>query len=185
MNEGIYFLKKDDFVLKDNIKGKLLGLAQPKKGLELILFYSKECKYCDKLLAQYKQLPNIIFGCKFGLLNINHHHEVVEMSKNTISPITYVPDLILYVNGLPYIRYDGPSEKDAIKDFIVDIHKKLSNVPNVQQNDGAAKPVEAMNNSFVKEDKIPEYTIGKPLCGSGRDQYGKCYVNFDNAYGSN
>lgn len=184
MNEGIYFLKTEDFVLKENVKGSLLGLRNPKKGLELILFYSNECQYCDKLLSQYKQLPNIIFGCKFGLLNINHHQEVVELSKNTISPISYVPDLILYVNGLPYIRYDGPSDKDAIKNFIVDIHKKLSNVPTLNQNEGAQQ-VEAVNNSFVKEEKIPEYTIGKPLSGTGRDQYGKCYVNFDNAYGSN
>jgi len=35
---------------------------------------------------------------------------------------------------------------------------------------------------FQPEDVIPEYTVGKPLCGSSRDVYGRCYLEFDNAY---
>jgi hypothetical protein len=51
---------------------------------------------------------------------------IVERSKNTIAPISYVPDVILYINGSPYVRYDGPHDIQHIKDFIVDINKNLT-----------------------------------------------------------
>ena len=62
MSSGIFFFNTDDFFLKDGSKGKLLGLKGQVNGLHLILFYSKECKFCDKFLAQFKQLPNLILG---------------------------------------------------------------------------------------------------------------------------
>lgn len=178
MSEGIYFLNGNDFEIRENVKGKLLGLTHKTNGLELVLFYSKECQYCDKLLKEYKQLPNLIKGCKFGLLHINHNKKVVEMSQQTISPINYVPDIILYLNGLPYIRYEGPSEKEMIKNFVVDIHKKLQNVPMLHETK------KGIPNSFIKKEteKLPDYTIGKPLCGNSKHTNGKCYLNFQSAY---
>ena len=197
MSSGIFFFNTDDFFLKDGSKGKLLGLKGQVNGLHLILFYSKECKFCDKFLAQFKQLPNLILGCKFAMVNINQNREIVEMSKNTLAPISYVPDVILYVNGLPYIRYDGPSEMQNIKDFIVDVYQKLQKTSFLNEshnNNSMMDPNQNRNvpnqsipyetNGFQKggAEKIPEYTIGKPLCGSSKDVYGKCYLNFDSAY---
>ncbi len=178
MSEGIYFLNAGDFEIRENVKGKLLGMTHQTNGLELVLFYSKECQYCDKLLRQYKQLPNLIKGCKFGLLNINHNKKVVELSQQTISPINYVPDIILYVNGLPYIRYEGPSEKEMIKNFVIDIHKKLQNVPKLTDNKNV------IHNSFVKPktETFPDYSVGKPVCGNAKQTNGKCYLNFETAY---
>ena len=121
--------------------------------------------------------------------SINHNPEIIQKSKQSISPITYVPDLILYVNGLPYIRYDGPNKLENIKDFVMDIANKLektsfmsdeiSNVPTKFE-----QPVEPQQQQHIQypENAIPEYTIGKPLCGSNKDIYGKCYLGFDSAY---
>ena len=37
------------------------------------------------------------------------------MSKKSISPITVVPYVILYVNGKPYMRYQGPQDSKNYK----------------------------------------------------------------------
>ena len=197
MSSGIFFFNSDDFTLRDTAKGKLLALEGQSKGLHLILFYSKECQFCDKFLAQFKQLPNLILGCKFAMVNINQNKNIINMSKNTLAPITYVPDVILYVNGLPYIRYDGPSDMQHIKDFIVDIYQKLQKTSFLQEqentsaNSGSStysqklsdgKSIGFGNQSDRNDGEIPEYTIGKPLSGSAKDVYGKCYLNFDSAY---
>lgn len=197
MSSGIFFFNSDDFTLRETAKGKLLALEGQSKGLNLILFYSKECQFCDKFLAQFKQLPNLILGCKFAMVNINQNKEIVNMSKNTLAPITYVPDVILYVNGLPYIRYDGPSEMQHIKDFIVDIYQKLQKTSFLQEQQNTSQSDQNTNHSQKLSDSksigfanqgettqndIPEYTIGKPLSGSSKDVYGKCYLNFDSAY---
>lgn len=194
MSSGIFFFTTDDFTIKESSKGKLLGLKGNSNGLQLILFYSKECQFCDQFLAQFKQLPNVILGCQFVMVNINQNKEIVNMSKQTLAPISYVPDVILYVNGLPYIRYDGPSEIQQIKEFIVHIYEKLQKTSFLQENYGGAKNESPANisdstsvgfgpNTVQKaKEQIPEYTIGKPLCGSSKDVYGKCYLNFDSAY---
>ena len=178
---GIYFFNNDDFTVRQNMKGKLLTFTEEYKGLYLVLFYSRECKYCDQLMTEFKQLPQSIMGCRFVMVNINQNPEIVEKSKETISPITYVPDLILYVNGLPYIRYDGPNEVNEIKRFIIDISNKLEKTSFLTEEKQEQHPPQIVE-EIKPEDVIPEYTVGKPLCGSNRDVYGRCYLEFDNAY---
>lgn len=180
---GIYFFNNNDFTVRQNMKGKLLTFTEEYKGLYLVLFYSRECKYCDQLMAEFKQLPQNIMGCRFVMVNINQNPEIIEKSKQTVSPITYVPDLILYVNGLPYIRYDGPNDVNEIKNFIKDISTKLEKTSFLMEEQNQNHPQEEIPRNVVPEqDIIPEYTVGKPLCGSNRDVYGRCYLDFDNAY---
>ena len=115
--------------------------------------------------------------------NVNQNPEIIEKSKQTISPITYVPDLILYVNGLPYIRYDGPNDVNEIKNFIKDISNKLEKTSFLMEEQNQQPPQEEIPRNIIPEqDIIPEYTVGKPLCGSRKDVYGRCYLEFDNAY---
>lgn len=186
MNNGIFFFKNTDFVLRQNLKGKLLAFREECKGLYLVLFYSEQCTYCDQLMSDFKLLPQKLLGCKFVMVNINKNPDIVEQSRDTICPITYVPDLILYVNGLPYIRYDGPNNLEDIKKFIIDIANKLEKTSFMEEANPPPQQqaIEFQQASSVEEDtKIPAYTIGKPLCGSGRDeQFGVCYLNFNEAY---
>ena len=123
---GIHFLGNDDFIVKQGDKGLILSLVYESKGMTLVLFYSTECPYCDALINKFKQLPSYVNGCQFAMVNVSRNMSIVERSKNTIAPISYVPDVILYINGSPYVRYDGPHDIQHIKDFIVDINKNLT-----------------------------------------------------------
>jgi thiol-disulfide isomerase/thioredoxin len=136
---GIHFLENDDFIVKQGDKGFLLSLTYSVlcRGVTLLLFYSIDCEYCKTLIPVFKQLPQYVNGCQFAMVNVNRNIDVVERSKNTIAPITYVPDLILYVNGSPYVRYDGPHVIPHIQKFIFNANdniKKTAFMDMDQQN---------------------------------------------------
>lgn len=204
---GILFLGNEDFCVRAGEKGNMLCMSGW-KGLTLVMFYSKECKYCHNLINKFKQLPTIVNGCKFGMVCVNRNMEIVEKSKNTIAPIEYVPDVILYVDGVPYIRYDGPHEIDNIKSFIFNVYERLqktcfSDFPSNNNNNsqqptsshdnvraGNMQPQQQFQNAPQQQQQqqhmirqvqnsIPAYTVGVPVCGGKKD---RCYLEFKTAY---
>lgn len=197
---GIHFLTDDDFTIKQGDKGLVLTLLYDAKGMTLILFYSTECPYCESLIKIFKQLPAHVNGCKFAMVNVNRNMNLIDKSKNTIAPISYVPDLILYVNGHPYVRYDGAHDLGHIKEFIFEINMKIKKMvfmdtgtaehpssntiqpqhPSQKQSQPFQQQPQAQNERS-NQDSIPAYTIGTPLFGE-RKKDKVCYLNFNNAY---
>lgn len=191
---GIHFLGNDDFIVRQGDKGLILSLIYESKGMTLVLFYSTECPHCDSLINKFKQLPSYVNGCKFAMVNVNRNMSIVERSKNTIAPITYVPDVILYINGSPYVRYDGPHDIEHLKEFIVNVNIKLKKTvfmemnsnddsqeyhqPNPQPNQNYQPPQPQELNVL---NQVPAYTIGKPLYGEKKKEK-VCYLNFNSAY---
>lgn len=167
---GILFLNQNDFEIRTSTRGDMLALRYEKKGLCLVLFYSKELQKTDGdvLLNNFKTLPGIINGCSFAMVNMNMNIGLVDISKNTIAPITYVPDLVLFVNGCPFIRYDGNHNVEDICRFLEDVYNKIhklqfteegSPVPAAQQSTAAPPPAgvppstyqTSMTNQFYNE----------------------------------
>ena len=118
---GLLFLTSDDFNVAKGTKGNILCNSIP--GFSLILFYSNQCPHCGNLLPIFKRLPGTIGGCQFGMLNVSSNKLCVKMSKSTIVPIQYVPLLILYINGRPFIKYSGAHEENEIKNFILEVFR--------------------------------------------------------------
>lgn len=137
MVQGIYFLSTDDFSLKETDKGNSLFLKHNTKiSMNLVLFYSNSCEHCDSIMTDFKVLPKSIIGCSFSMINVLTNPEVIQLSRDSISPITYVPDLYLFINGLPYMRYEGEINLNDIKTFILEISAKMKNsfAINTEQN---------------------------------------------------
>lgn len=164
---GLLFLTSEDFEVNKGTKGNIL--CNSIQGFSLILFYSTQCEHCQNLIPIFKQLPGSIGGCQFGMINVSHNKKCIILSRDTISPITVVPYIILYMNGRPYMRYQGPHDKNEIIKFIVEVSKNLQakqhfvNDPNIKE-----KP----------RGKIAECSTGQPLCGDDK----VCYLEFDDAY---
>lgn len=179
---GILFLRNEDFQLKQGDQGLLLSLNIDYKGLVLILFYSKECPHCDNLINKFKQLPNLLNGCLFAMVNINMNMSIVERSQNTVAPITFVPDVILYVNGNPYIRYDGAHDIEAIKTFLHEVYQKIQKTAFVSNTNNNTPVPDQSNEEAPKScEQIPAYTIGKPISGDWKKDT-VCYLDFRKAY---
>lgn len=190
---GILFFGGSDFILRQGDNGQLLCLAYDLKGLTLVLFYSNHCEYCDHLIKKFKQLPHLVNGCQFAMVNVSQHPDVPERSAQTMASITYVPDLILYVNGSPYIRYDGQHEIEPIRNFIIEVYKKVATQINFHNQGNVSSPPQPQEPQQrpsqmqqqpqpqqMPQQQIPAYTIGKPIMGGRDDKV--CYLNFNTAY---
>jgi hypothetical protein len=169
---GLLFLTSDDFQLQRGSKGNIL--CTNIQGFSLVLFYSTQCSHCQTLIPIFKRLPGSVGGCQFGMINVSHNRQCVMASRETIAPIKEVPYIVLYVNGKPYMRYQGPHDAKEIGRFIVEVARKVQANQSFNRDD-----------QRVKEDPkggIPAYTIGKPLHGPD-DKV--CYLEFNDAYGNN
>jgi len=167
---GLLFLTTDDFQIQRGSKGNIM--CTNIQGFSLILFYSTQCEHCQSLIPIFKRLPGSVGGCQFGMINVSHNKQCVIMSRQTIAPINVVPYIVLYINGKPYMRYNGPHDQREIGRFIVEVSQKVQNKDNITKDEN------------VKQDPrggIPAYTIGRPLCGPD-DKV--CYLDFNDAYGS-
>jgi len=166
---GLLFLQTNDFSIQKGMKGDIL--CHKIRGISLVLFYSTNCKYCIELIPIFKRLPGKIGGCQFGMINVSLERQIIELSKVTISSIKYVPLIILYVSGKPFIRYDGPHDEEELKRFIIEVSNKI----HLKE-----KFTKEMNKKQFKNKKdIPAYASGHPLFGESDD----FYMEFSEAYG--
>jgi len=169
---GLLFLQTGDFTIQKGTKGDIL--CNSVRGLSLILFYSTQCCHCRELIPIFKKLPLQLGGCQFGMINVSVERQLIEMSKETISSIKYVPLIILYVAGKPFIRYDGPHDENEIRRFVLEVSSKIqakekfSNRENKQKVQGGKRT--ATDN--------PPYASGQPLWGDS-DEF---YMEFAEAY---
>ncbi len=166
---GLLFLQACDFSVQSGQKGDIV--CNNIRGISLILMYSTKCQHCQRLIPIFKRLPGTIGGCQFGMINVSQETDIVLMSRNSISPIKYVPLIILYVNGKPFIRYDGPHTEENIRQFLMEVTSKLQAK---EKFSNAEKSKDGGKNSR----EIPEYTVGFPLYGD-EDEF---YLEFEEAY---
>jgi thiol-disulfide isomerase/thioredoxin len=163
---GLLFLTSEDFVIGRGSKGPIL-CTNITNGISLVLFYSTQCTFCHTLIPIFKTLPGTLPGCQFGMINISQNRKVIQLAKDTIAPIEYVPYILLYINGKPYMKYNGPYDINEIRRFVVEVAKS------VQKNQKFSS-----TNVVQNKKSIPSYSIGVPLYG--REDV--CYLDFDNAY---
>lgn len=66
-------------------------------------------------------------GLNFGTCCVDDANRgVVEMSKQSSTPINSVPKFILYVEGRPYVEYSGQRSRPAILAFLQEISAKIN-----------------------------------------------------------
>lgn len=175
MSGSILFLTTEDFNIQRGTKGDILCHGIP--SFSLILFYSTRCDGCQTLIPIFKRLPGTINGCQFGMINVSANMGVVTMAKNTITPLVYVPYVVLYINGRPFMAYKGENDEKSIRDFIIDVannvQKKQQFSPGKVGSDKNSQSAQGQSDSA-----IPAYCIGKPLSGNNQ----VCYLNFSTAY---
>jgi thioredoxin-like negative regulator of GroEL len=176
---GLLFLSKNDFYISETPMGALLN-STIRHGFFLILFYSTQCQYCKAITPIFQQLPSAIHGVQFGMINVSANTETVHMSRKTIAPIEYVPYIVLYVNGEPAYKYNGPVTIKDIQQFIVTMSKQFGDVkqrfvqPSTNPSAAGGRPLEQ---PMTHRRTIPAYTIGIPFLENERT-----YLEYDEAY---
>jgi len=164
-----YFLTHEDFSIQKSDKGPILCLNIP--GYSMVLFYSNSCEHCPKYLSIFKRLPTLISGCNICTINVGKDKSIVQMAKQTIAPLKYVPFIVFYNNMVPVQEYTGAPDENIIKRFIIDMATTMQRKQQVLSRE---KKEES------KSDSIPAYCIGKPVSGSKKDEV--CYLADKEAY---
>ena len=164
----LLFLSSEDFTVNKGTKGNIL--CHTILGFSLILFYSTQCEHCQKLIPIFKKLPGTIGGCQFGMVNVSANKTLIKMSKETIAPITYVPYIVLFINGRPFMRYSGPNDINEIRRFVFEVAEKVNSKQKFSEDQVKEDP---------RGETIPAYTIGIPLYGDNEE---RTYLEFDEAY---
>jgi hypothetical protein len=170
---GLLFLTADDFskITDENGNNVMINNIP---NFSLILFYSTHCQHCQNIIPIMKALPGTVTGCQFGMINVSKNKKTIKMSKNTITPLTYVPYIILYYNKRPYMRYDGDINNiQEIQTFVKEVADSILQQVNTHKN-------HSDNNQNEYHVSIPEYCIAKPTRGGLQENI--CYVNFSDAY---
>jgi thioredoxin-like negative regulator of GroEL len=147
-------LTRDDFRL--TLMNSMTVLSHEIKGFSVVLFYSPQCVYCKQFIPIFKHLPDVLNGCQFAMINVSVNKSLVTLSQQSNTPITYVPLIILYINGRPYIRYTGPLVENDLRRFIIDVSNKVH---------------ESGFTHVLKTNGIPDYSMGKPLYGEDEVSY--------------
>ena len=189
---GLLYLSQYDFFMAPGERSQLM--CNRIQGMSLVMFYTTECAYCHNLLNVFKQLPRAVYGCQFGIVNLSVNKQIALASKNTATPITYVPYIILYIDGRPFLKYDGERDMQHLTQFIHEvsqnIHAKQQFVrerttPGANMNVNNRPPGQAqqnlpanLRNTHPQEPHkdattIPAYSLGKPKCEDG-----VCYLTY-------
>lgn len=169
---GLLFLQTCDFNVQPSARGGEI-VCNNIRGISLILMYATKCEFCRRLIPIFKRLPGSIGGCQFGMVNIESERDLVRMSLNSLVPVSYVPLIVLYLNGKPFIRYDGAHEEADIRAFLIDVSNRLQTKERFSSADKANTNGKSNNNRA-----IPAFTVGYPLYGDEDDMY----KEFEEAY---
>jgi len=164
--------------------GKVLSCTIP--GLVFVFFYvdyvdpskQKKCDNCELLKPEFehlsKKLEKSYFS--FAAVNLNTHSEIAKKSMQTKIKINYVPYLILFVDGTPYLRYDGTSSMQQMEYFLSIAYKEA-----LQKGYKPKAPSGTVSSGGKgTEDSTPAYKGGgipyNILCDKNS---GLCYFTFD------
>lgn len=189
MSASIIYLSSNDFYISTPEGNEQPKLCNKLKGLSLVYFSSNQCDHCDTFQPLFESMPQVIGGCYFATINVSNFNQVVKASEKTTTPIKYVPYLILYLNHIPFMKYDGVREVNAIKTFIIEVSSRLhSNQEkgsstiqgaSMGSNGSMDQTLKQMNVKTDGDEKaLPAYTTGKP-----KNVSNVCFLTLDEAYG--
>ena len=177
---SLLYFSAPDFGLKRH-KNEI-KLCTGVKGLSLIFFYSNKCEFCHIFTPIFKELPKRVGGCMFGTINISENRDLVETSKSSTTPLEYVPYIILYIDGVPFMRYDGTRSLEGIKTFVFQVAERLQKPADRYSSDATNRMLpnesgmEAKMNNVQGGEKFNEHTLGQPK------KQNVCYLSLNDAY---
>lgn len=98
---------------------KLLVLKNFAQKVVLVLFSGNECPHCDKMKEILETIiPHFENNISFCTINLSEYPELVEASSDTATNITYVPYVLVYVNNIPYSKYEGNYSETEVAKFL-------------------------------------------------------------------
>lgn len=165
---SLLFMTHDDFgVMYDKVLRTNILTTAITQGMSMVLFYSPQTPASRHALQLFKQFP-MHLGCTFAAALVTGN--LIQKAQMTNTPITYVPYIILYYNGVPKLEYRGDKTIADVVAFITQVTQHFT-------NNTASQFFQKSNNVHPREKMIPAFSIGRPKCDDD-----VCYIEFNDAY---
>ena len=167
-----HFLRDADFKVLPGKSGQVLCTTL--QGISLVLFYVEAgCKFCHEVLPLFKQrLPYTIPDCQFAIVNLTKNPSVAAKSAATISPITHVPHIVMYINGRPFLKYTGKRQFNDIAEFVMQVLSRIQGKKNFSPN----------TKMEFDDSEVREYSNGAGIPFNIVCDEEKCYLKYGEAY---
>lgn len=182
------YLGEQEFYVDKGTKGPVICCTM--KGIVFVMFHANPqvCQFCDLAKPEFMQLAQIIPGAKFGLCNLSQYPGLVQMSYKTITPLNKVPLFILFVNGRPFMNYEGQKQIKPFAEFMQQALARLQS-QQVFSSGGAETTASAEELERTPHGLAYDYdyvTISNPnsMGGVTCTEEGVCYLTSKEALGS-
>ena len=182
----ILFLNETNFTVSNE---KSLNVNIP--NFSLVLFYSTRCPHCKQMIEVIKRMPTLINGCTFAMVNLDESRGVVQKAKLSTLELKFVPFLVFYASGVPYMVYNGPTIDTEIKRFVVQVSEQYVNEFQATNNktylnSGATNSQQTTKGraNVVKSD-LGCSLDDRACIEHSLKRYSGCYVSMKDAYVSN
>jgi hypothetical protein len=123
---SLTFLNSSNFVILGT-RSKTLGINL--RGNVLVLFKMAGDANCSQFEPIFVQASQQERRVSFAVLDVNQCKDVVMTSRDTTTPITAVPSLILYINGRPHAKFKGTKNLASVQNFITTALKTTPEAP--------------------------------------------------------
>ncbi len=112
-----------------------------KPGLMMLTVFSKDEAYrnCSPFLDCIGELTKRVPQCSHGFMDITHNPDLIDRFERTNMPITYLPFIVLYYDGVPYARYEGPPDVQQMVAFIQNTYQNMQ-MQSLNQNQEKMTP---------------------------------------------
>jgi hypothetical protein len=121
MTSNIIQLGNQHFTLRGR-HTKTLGINVPGNVLVLYMMDDANSKQFFPVFAQLASKDRRV---NYAIVDVGVHRDIVVQSRQTTTAIQNVPSLILYIDGLPHVRFNGQKSIQALENFLT---KALSSV---------------------------------------------------------
>lgn len=203
MSSGLFFLTDREFSLQASQNGLPPGamngegptprqydLVHRIPGVTVVFFYSISCPVCKPLFHEFKGLPGKVHGVNFAVANVSANNmRIQQMAEASITPIRYVPYIVVYVNGKFYLEYRGPKKIENIARASYEIASKIQSGKDFTQGKVCTSQNGAQGycvDGYSQDDDDNMCYTYEEIYGGGKvcnSKSGKCYT-YDEIYGS-
>jgi thioredoxin-like negative regulator of GroEL len=125
----IKFLSKAHNFAVEVIDGKKTMTIIPDDGVPVIgvvMYTWHNCTHCTELEPIMKKMPSMVPSMSFYVVDIGENSTPTQMSADTILPLTYVPQIIVYINGRPFMRFSGTRNESSLRQFLAQVQHAVN-----------------------------------------------------------
>jgi thiol-disulfide isomerase/thioredoxin len=141
------FLTPNDFTIHNR---ELIKLND--QGYSFVFFFTNDCAFCIDVKPAFERLSKLIRGVNFSYMDVSQNDwQLRNMALRSNSPITYVPLLLLFVNGR------------VLNQFFQDEENPRNNLEKMKQfiSINTSRPESTIVPQKISTN-IPEYSLGIP-----------------------